>query len=199
MRSKRLIIKAIVTLLAIAGLCSCSGGEEGGGLLEENNLRYSANIAGFDDGPNTNTLTIDVTQIVCDPGPPPENETWTDTLANINVSVSAGAPGITLDHYEIDYIPILSTDINDDQIMPPDLNDLADGFYIISIPSGGSASFPITCMRVDTKTYYFNNAPATLMVARYDIRIKLVFIDEYGVEREITVRRTVFLKEYDNC
>ncbi len=191
---------SILSLILFTGftLLGCGSGGEGD-VLDENEQRYTADVS-FSDADEDNILTIDVLQQMCDTEP----EIFTDVLATISLDISPGAPGLTLESYSIEFIPVASSDTNDQQVMPPDLADPEEGFYTFSVPSGGSSEFTITLMRIDTKDFYLQQwlsdpALANLVVARYRIRIELHFVDEYGVDRDIELDRTVFLSNYDNC
>ncbi len=214
--------------------------------LDENGQNYQVNSLDLSDADVEGTFTIDVYQAECDGqleiidiGPPltvvyDDLETYTDVLATITITVAPGAPGITLDDYTIEYIPELS-ESGTGLAMPPTLDALTDrGHSAVSISSGTSLPFTLTCMTVDTKQEYFikagyvldpappqidvddppngiNNgdgdyvvanvfsAISAIDVARYTMRFTLYFTDEYGVNREIEVLKTIYMGRYDNC
>jgi hypothetical protein len=185
----------------------------GGDLLDEVGQRYTATLeiedfAGLD-------LAIDIAQDDCD-----ANATTTDdfeeygpAIANIDISVSSDAPGITLQSYSIQYIQLPSEDGTGTIVTPPDLDDPLPGFYNIDIPSGGSATFPLTCMSVDTKEEYrlklgwteFNDGNLRFWVSpgldegRYTIRFTFTFMNTEGHTETIVRDATVWLGDFDNC
>ena len=132
-------------------------------------------------------------------------EIFTDLFADFQITVTAGAPGITLTSYTIEFIPELSNDSVGNTIMPPDLPDITDaGSFTLEIPSGTTAVFSTTCFTVDQKVDYFTRNQtdpvlANLIIARYTVRFTMVFADEFLEERVITESRTVLLGPYDNC
>jgi hypothetical protein len=69
-------------------------------------------------------------------------------------------------------------------------------FYTTPIDEDGNGSF-------DYLFPYWAIAPGTiyedLETSRYTIRITLHCTDEYGVDRDIEIRRTIYLGSYDNC
>ncbi|MCP3893251.1 MAG: hypothetical protein GY706_01265 [Bacteroides sp.] len=136
-----------VGLLAGLALLGCDGSD---GPLDEPGQRYQAfmDIRDFSDL----TLSIDILQNDCDGEP----EEYGDVVADINISVDASAPGISLRDYTIEYFALISEDGTGNMVMPPDLDRPFTGFYNFDIPSGGSGEFSITCMTVDTKEEYRN-------------------------------------------
>ena len=231
-----------LTILTVVGiwLFGCGSSD----LLDENNQRYGTRIY-FTDGEQDEVMTIDVLRNECDGNITiisnggtdcditddvlkyDDLEDFTDVLANITITVDRDAPGLTLTGYTIDYFGEASADGTGAIVMPPDLSDLGDeGTYNISIPSGSSTTFTLTCMTVDTKEEFnLRNATtftpqcgadedgdgfadfwipawtygATIATARYTIRFTLHFTDEYLQDRELTIERTIYLGNYDRC
>jgi hypothetical protein len=125
----------------------------GGDLLDEPGQRYTANIAIKDLGEER--LTVDVIQDYCES----DWEDYGPAAAAVDFAVDANAPGITLIGYTLEYIPLESEDGTGTIVMPPTLDSpLRGGNLGYDIPSGGSASFDITCMSVDTKEEYRRKA-----------------------------------------
>lgn len=125
----------------------CGGADDP--LLDEVGQRYTASISIQDL--DQETLTVDVIQDWCDS----EAEDYGPASAAVEFSVAEDAPGITLKEYTLEYIPLRSEDGTGTLVMPPTLDDpLTGGNLGIDISSGGSASFEITCMSVDTKEEY---------------------------------------------
>ena len=85
--------------------------------------------------------------------------------------------------------------------MPPDLlpDGPLTGFYNFYVPSGGSASFTITCLSTDSKAEFVNNWPFPIAEARYNIRITLHFDTTEDLSETLELERTVYLSNYDNC
>jgi hypothetical protein len=117
-------------------------------LLDEVGQRYTAMIS-IQDLDNE-TLSIDVIQSYCDS----DVEDYGPVTASVEFAVGA-APGITLQNYTLEYFPLESADGTGVLVMPPDLESPINGGNLgIDISSGGSASFEITCLSVDTKEEY---------------------------------------------
>ena len=155
-------------------------------------------------------------------------EPYTDVLATVSLDVDAEAAGVWLTGYTIEYIPRESATGNpsDPLGMPPELADLFDqGSNRIFFPQGSSSTFTITCLTIDTKEEFFNASGWTseiipidedgdgdtdfavlayfspeIDISRYTIRIRLEFEDQFGYDdRDITIERTIYLSDYDNC
>ena len=205
---RRFSLKPYCWLLLLAGLVTTLAGcGADGDILEPNTQRYTAFVSSLQDAEEDDVITIDVYRDSdCDDnGTADDPEPWTDVLADITVSVDEKAPGLTLTDYTIQYIPLRSPDTQGVYRTGPDLIDLTDhGSFTFSVPSGTEAEFTITCLSIDSKidyrNHWLNDADlANLAVARYTIRITMYFVDEYSEERSITVERTVYLSNYDNC
>jgi hypothetical protein len=129
-------------ICVVAMIFGCGGGD----LLDENGQRYSASISIKDL--DEETLTVDVIQSYCDS----DVEDFGDATASVQIAVSPDALGITLKSYVIEYIPLESEDGTGALVMPPTLDGpLTGGNSGVDIPSGGSLTFDITCISVDTK------------------------------------------------
>ena len=141
-----------VKLLCCMGLfCSAIilGCGSGGDLLDEPGQRYKANIAIKDL--EEERLTVDVIKDYCES----DWEDYGPASAAVEFAVDANAPGITLTGYTLEYFPLESEDGTGTIVMPPTLDSpLRGGNLGIDIASGGSASFDITCISVDTKQEY---------------------------------------------
>lgn len=187
----------------------CGSGND---LLDPVGQRYTASIeiedfSGLD-------LAVDIAQDDCDMDATTTDD-WEDygtAIANVTIAVAANAPGITLQSYAIEYIPLLSPNGTTTE-MPTDLEDPLPGVYNIDIAPGGSVTFPLTCVSVDTKQEFrdeqgwtwFNNgvyrywiAPA-LSEARYTIRFTFIFLNTEGQTEIITKSATVWFGDFDNC
>jgi hypothetical protein len=123
----------------------------GGGGIEEMGQRYTASLEVEDV--SGATLAIDVCQDMCDD----EWEEFGPAIGQITVGVAVGSPGITLKNYTIDYIPLPSPD-GTSQTLPPRLESPLPGLHSIDIGPGGSASFSLTLMSVDTKQEFIFKA-----------------------------------------
>lgn len=199
-------VKLLCSIGLLIGLAVTMGCGSGSDLLDEPGDRYTAFMS-LTDAQDDDVLNIDVFfNPDCDGnGVFDDPEPFTDVIAYINIAVSANAPGITLRSYTIEYIPLLSPDSNGVYRLGPDLIDLTDhGSFTIHVSSNGEATFPITCMSMDTKNdlafHMVTDADlANLEVARYTIRITLHFEDDSLEDRDIIVDRTVDMSSYDNC
>jgi hypothetical protein len=208
----------LVVIIAASFLTyGCGGADDP--LLDEVGQRYTGNIS-FSDADEDGVLAIDTVQDACavdeDTGEVTEYETFTDVyIGQVTVSVAEDAPGISLKSYSINYTALGSATGSSTLEVPPDLIDPPDGYYTIDISSGGTATFALTYLTMDTKDefniemgwLYYDGSnwvydlpePGELQVARYRMTLILHFEDEYGVDRDITFERTLYLSEYDNC
>jgi hypothetical protein len=205
------LLGCIGLLIGLAGIIGCGSSD----LLDEVGQRYSATveIQDFSDI----DLGIDIAQDDCDldATTTDDGEDYGPAIANVTISVATNTPGITLQSYTIEYIPQLSStgDAGTPTLMPTDLEDPLPGVYNIDIASGGSKTFSITCMSVDTKQEYrneqgwvwFNDGVNRYWIApilsegRYTIRFTFTFLNTEGQTEIITKSATVWLGDFDNC
>ena len=196
----------VLVLLSIAAcfMIGCSDAE----LLDETEQQYSASIEFLDGDTGEDvapTLQIDVVQINCGTDPTtPDPEPYTETLAEISVTLAPNAPAITIRRYRIEYIPLLSTDVNGNLVLPIDLTEPEDGAKTLAIPSttgGSTTTFTITWLTEDVKTQFRNwwSATPTLETGRYAMRVTLYYTFLDGEEGEVDADRTVTLSEYYRC
>lgn len=137
----------VIIIAASFWTYGCGGADDP--LLDEVGQRYTASIAIKDL--DSETLTVDIIQNYCDN----DVEDYGPASAAVEFAVDADAPGITLNEYILEYIPLESEDGTGTIVMPPPLDSPLNGGNLgIDIASGGSASFDITCMSVDTKEEY---------------------------------------------
>ena len=208
MRFRKVIIPLIV--LGAMWLTACGGGSDGP--LDEVGQRYTAYLVVLDN--DNAVVQVDTIQDDCDGTP----EEYSDTLAEVDITVSPDALGITLDRYTIEYIP-LDVPLVGGQFRSPTLNNPIGGNAIFSVGPGESATLPeFTLISVSTKlefnqdmgwlyfdaglndwVYDYPPAPDQPQEGRYTIRMKLYFEDTAGEERVIRVERTAWLKDYNNC
>lgn len=187
------IFNVIRTLLFLTMFCfwfSGCGDDEPLGL-------YTTDVTFTDNG--AATLTIDTFFTNPCPGTT-DPEPYTPVLANITLKVAAGLPGLTIQGYTLAYVPLPSEDGTHTLVMPPTLDSpLTGGTDSITVPSGSSTTFSITCFSIGQKDEY--RALTTLggSEARYIFQITLHCIDEFYDERDIVIQRTVYLGAYDNC
>ena len=172
-------------------LYACGSG--GGDILNEMGQRYTSSLVIQDNGDET--LDIDVVQDMCDTDPEP----FTNVFGVLTVAVPSGSAGLTLVSYTIQYVPLASADGSGATVMPPELVSPGEGYAHFDIAAGGSADLTFTCMSIDTKEEYVNFVPATLGYGRYAIVFTFHFRSTVGEDVDITVDRTVYLGEYDNC
>jgi hypothetical protein len=194
------LLTAIMLIGALIAGCGTSD------LLEQNNLRYKTNIT-FSDGEEDDVLTADaVWDLDCNnDGNATDPETFTDLFANITITIDdANTPALEMTGYEVTFQPLQSYDTAEIAITPPSVGSYQGAFDVI-IPSESEVVFSITCMELDSKlyigTFLYPNDPTLPYdwVFRYRVTIKMDFIDEFDEEREITVVRTLYIGNYDNC
>ncbi|MBI5552530.1 MAG: hypothetical protein HY911_13570 [Desulfobacterales bacterium] len=190
MRRTDLRMALILMVLAAFGVFGCSSSS---GPLDEVGQRYTTSLSIEDNGEET--LDIDVLRDMCDN----ETEPFTNVFAILTIAVDASAPGLTLQSYTIQYTPLASPDGSGDVVIPPDLVSPQTGYANFDVAPGGSGELEVTCMSIDTKSEYVNNWPPGLDIALYRIRITFHFENTVGEGIDVTIDRTVYLGNYDNC
>ncbi|MFA6010894.1 MAG: hypothetical protein WC799_12990 [Desulfobacteraceae bacterium] len=137
-------IKLIILSFLYFWINGC-GGDTGG--------TYTAQV-NFTDA-DEEIMTLDLVQDVCGTykaGEQPKYELFTDTLANITITVAEGMPGLTIRGYSISYIPLQSATGLGNMVAPPTTNALTNqGNNNIHIPTNSSSTFTITCFSTDQK------------------------------------------------
>ena len=142
---QRTVLKAILIAVFCALFFGCGDTD----LLDQVGQRYTALISIQDN--DEETLTVDVIQSYCDD----DVEDYGPVSAEVTFAVDTDSPGITLENYTLEYIPLESEDGTGTLVMPPTLNSPLEGGNLgIDVSTGGSASFEITCMSTDTKQEY---------------------------------------------
>lgn len=188
----------IVLVLLLVGLWyyGCGSGD----ILDENNLRYRTDVF-FSDADEDEILTVDV-DIIGDcngDGNFTDPEFFTDLFANITISIDdETTPGIEMTGYKVSFRPLRSYDQSGNEITPPSVGTYL-GDYDVIIPPLSEVSFFITCMEADLKLYIGSFLNAADWIFRYEVTIKMDFIDDYKVARDITVTRTLYFGAYNNC
>ena len=212
MRQAAKTLGIILLVLGSVWIYGCGSGSD---LLDEQNSRYTASLS-VDDQTDTE-FSIDIAQDDCDLNATTTGDTedYFPAIGEITVTVGADAPGITLQSYEIEYIPRLSEDGTHNLVMPPVLDDPLPASYNVYIPTASTVVFSLTAISVDTKEEYRNLTgwtlffdavtgalywvPPNLDEARYTVRFTLHFKDENSEDRTITVEQTVWFGDFDNC
>jgi hypothetical protein len=169
-------------------------------LLEENNLRYQTDVS-FTDVEEDDTLTVDTNQVFdCDgDGNFTDPEPFTDLFANITITIEdENTPALEMTGYSVSFRPLRSYDGAGNDYTPPSVGTYS-GTYDVIIPSASEVSFYITCMESDLKDYINGFLNPIDIVFRYEVTIRMDFIDDYDEEREITVERTLYFGAYNNC
>lgn len=186
-----------VVLLSVFCLCFYGCGGDTGGI-------YTTDVT-FSDAGNDDVLSLDVTRDICTPATataPADLEDFTDVYANITITVAEELPGITINSYSIEYLPLTSVDELSNPVTPPDLEPLIDqtgsGSNNLHIDTNSSHTFSIECFSTSQKDEFSSLRGATY-TARYTIRIVLHCTDDSGYDRNLEIRRTVYLDDYDNC
>jgi hypothetical protein len=194
----------IVLILFLVGLWCYSCGT--GDFLDETNLRYQIDVE-FADGGDEATLSADIhwNDDCNGDGNTTDPEDFTDLIANIEITVDENAPGLTMTGYRVSFEPLTTVDTSGNIIQPPDMPTPYTGSYDVDIPSNSIVSFWITCMEIDMKLYMETFMPACTIVGcpdyiyRYQITIRMDFIDEYLESRDFTIRRTIYFGRYNKC
>jgi hypothetical protein len=188
---RRAAFRFALTMMAlVAGAYGCSSSS---GPLDEIGQRYVSSVTIEDNGEDT--LDIDVIQGMCDN----ETEEFTNAFATLSISVNASAPGLTLQSYSIQYIPLDSPDGSGELVSPPELVSPQDGWTRFEVGAGGTGELEVTCMSIDTKEEYVNFWPAGVDISLYTIRITFRFENTAGEGVDIVVDKTVYLGNYNNC
>jgi hypothetical protein len=190
MRRAAYMVGVLMMIVGLLGLYACGSSD----VLGEVGQRYVSNLT-IEDAEDEDTLDIDVIQGMCEDEP----ELFTNTFGILTLTVAEDAAGVTLTSYSVEYTPLESADGSGGTVMPPELAWPGDGFSDFDVPSGGSAELRFTCLSTDTKEEYVNETPAALDVGRYRIRFIFHFENTAGEDIDITVDRTVYLANYDNC
>ena len=153
MQHRILTVAMVIFMTACFGIFGCAEQE----LLEETGDMYQYSLS-LSDGEEDGVIAIDTVQEICSTTTDPDtgdvtivSEVYTDVYADITIRVDSDAPGLTLEKYSIDYIPLSSADGSGFLVNPPDLVDPPDGYTTDYIPSGGTTTFVIPVMTVDTK------------------------------------------------
>lgn len=199
-RAANKIPVAIILLLMGILFYGCGTGD----ILDENNQRYLTDVS-FSDAEEDDTLGVDVNCLACDVNAT-TFETCTDLFADIRVEVPEGSPGLQMTGYKISFKPLRSYDLNNNAIIPPSVATY-HGSYSVVIPTESEVEFRITCMEYEYKLYLGNTMPPCSVPGdpcddftyRYEVTIRMDFVDEYGQGRDLTVKRTLYFGRYDNC
>jgi hypothetical protein len=128
-----------------------------------------------------------------------ETEPFTNVFATLTLTAAADSADVTLISYSIQYLPLESADGSGGTVMPPELAQQGDGYAHFDVASGQSAAFRFTCMSIDTKEEYVNYRPAGLEIGRYRIIFTFHFRSTTGEDIDVTIDRTAYLGNYDNC
>jgi len=211
MRFRKVIIPLII--LGTMWLSACGGGGSDGP-LDEVGQRYTASLFVLDN--DESVIQIDMIQSDCDGEP----EEYSDTLAEVDISLSADAPGITLKRYTIDYEPLENEFSGGSYYSPELISSPIVGYATFSLGSGGSGTIgEFTFIAIEIKDKFAiemgwltESVPGSGVYdiydppglgeprgARYNVVMRLVFEDITGNEKVINVERTVYFRNYDNC
>ncbi len=195
----------MLPILLLTGLWGCGDIEP----LDEPGDVYTASLVFLDVSPaDDETISIDIFQnLDCNgDGVFDDPEDYGPVYAYLTVAIDSSVNGLTLDSYDIEYIPLSTPLSGGGTIVPIDLEDAFDqGDGTDYFGSGTTTSLTFTFMTTQTKTQYYNwwtgGAPQNTQVdqSRYNFRLTCHFIDDSGVEREMEFNRTVYLGAFDNC
>jgi hypothetical protein len=200
MMGKSLKIIATITMLLIAGiwLLGCGSGD----LLDESNFKYRVSMTMSDSGED-DTMSIDMVRSTdCDEdGNTTEEDDTEDPLTaaygSITITVAPDAAGITLDSYDVEYIPVDSPDGTGGSFTPVDLQGFHGELDSLFIGSGETGVEGVLLMTIATKNEY--GWVAGDPEAIYSIKVTLHCIDEGGEDRDIEVFKDVLLFDVWRC
>lgn len=181
---------------------------------------YDTSVS-FSDNGEEGSLTFDVDQRICKAGtagPPPTDpviEDFTDVFANITIDVEEGMPGITVNSYTISYQPMETVDLLGSTVTPPPIASLdgdLQGSTHYYIGTGSTGTFPITCMSIQQKNNFNYQTsldsngdgvvdPPYTYTSNFRCTIIIILhcTDDNGYNRDLEIRRTIYLGSYDNC
>lgn len=149
---KRTFFKLTIIVFGVCllSLIGCGDDDFGGDYIA---------LVSFQDN-DESVLTLDMVRSQCSSGDLADSsatdiEPYTDVLADITITASENAVGMSLNSYTIEYLPELSEDGTHTLVLPPTLNSLLDvGYSGVYISPGSTLEFTLTCFSIDQKQDY---------------------------------------------
>ncbi len=202
-------LKGFFGLLLLSGLAACGGGGDSGpGTTGDTGVRLTATmVPRYHDA---NFYSVDVIQQVCDPGPPPVFEVFTDHSARVTISASlidplTVSPGtLVVDKYTIVY-----QRATDSIGAPPILSDTRYEVITIVPPTGtGTSTTTVDVIFLDLlrKARYLNDINSGLYTSNppnilnnYTAIYTFSGQNQYGREFSFTVQTPFQIGSFDYC
>ncbi len=161
-------LKGFFGFLMLLALSACGGGDNGPGTTGHIGVNITATVVGTYDGGNS--YSVDVTREVCEPGPPPVLEVFTDHNASVTVLASlmdplTTSPGILyVEKYTVEFRR--STDSIG---APPILSDTRFNVTAIVPPTTGTGTttttFDVLLVDLLRKARYLNDIDSGLYLS----------------------------------
>ncbi|MDQ7786491.1 MAG: hypothetical protein RDU01_02690 [Thermodesulfovibrionales bacterium] len=202
------LLYILVMSVALYG-CGSGAGAPGSKGIEDTGVQLSAVVNGVYLGASTNS--VDVFQDLCDPGPPPKYEVFTDHQAEVTFTASLINPNPTIkpgtlyiDKYTIEY-----KRSNDSLGAPPIEKDTRFETIIISPPLSGNGTtsliWTIALIDLPRKEKYGDD----VLSGRYDSHLAYInnytaiftFYgkNEYGEAFTVKTQMNFQIGWFDNC
>jgi len=191
---------------------SCGGGSQPGapGSHGDTGVILDATVIPFYNGANTSN--VDVVQDICDPGPPPVVEIFTDHGATVTVAATLLSPTINvqpgtlfIEQYTVDYYRS-----SDSVGAPPILSERRFDTVVITPPAVGSTvpnlvTFSAMLVDLPRKDQYltdilsgqFNNPFA--LINNYTAVFTFYGKNQYGKDFSFTASTNFAIGHYDYC
>jgi hypothetical protein len=201
-------------LILMCALFQASCGSQPGapGSEGDTGVKLDAMVTPFYNGGNA--YSVDVAQEICDPGPPPVFEVFTDHAVVLDITATLERPDLNIqpgnlyvEEYTIDFYRS-----SDSVGAPPILSDRRFASLVIPVPTagGGSVSVTTTLVLVDLprKDQYYND----MLSGQYSSALSgLAFINnytavytfygknEFGTHFKFTATTNFQIGDFDYC
>ncbi len=204
----RRIYRYLLLLSIVVLLFGCGGagpGSPGSGGFEEVGAYIDVVGASHTDpaGDHGDVWQMDLTQTVCDPGPPAVLEAWGDDLAVLTfraTSYDPNNPGGTMyiTRYRVEFIPqnfnfglppVVEYDLTTSLAIEPDGDDVQGTFMVLR--NGDKTEI---AEAIENGIFTPSDWPLT-----YDMKLTFYGVDMYGNDFHFTWHRTIFMDHYNNC
>lgn len=206
MRKSHFLLTTICMLFVTFFLWGCGGGPGSPGSTgtEDTGVIIDATVV------PTDTYSVDVVQQICDEGPPPEYETFTDHTADLSISARLVNPNTTfrvgtlyVEGYTVEYRR------SDDSIgAPPIETDKRSHTIVITPPTGnGVSTVTTTVILVDLKRKqkYYNDilsgqyTSGWALLNNYTAIYTFYGKNEFGTPFSFKATTYFQIGSFDNC